>query len=86
MPNDDWADGLGWSNAEERLFEDVAINDSLLNDDIFQQAFDVGWFSPDVDDAYRAAAREYVEDWLEQEYGVQFDEVFDWDAWREQYG
>jgi hypothetical protein len=86
MARDDWAEGLGWSAAEERLFEDVAVNDSLLGDELFQQAFDIGWFSPDVDHSYREAAREYVVEWLDQEYGVEFDDVFDWDAWREQYG
>lgn len=85
--NDDWADGLGWSDFQERLFEDVAQDqNSILDDDLFKQAFDVGWFDQDASSAYREAAREYVVEWLYQEHGIEFDEVFDWDAWRENYG
>lgn len=87
--NDDWAEGLGWSNFQESLFEEVAPN-RLLRDDtdakLFQQAFDVGWFDMDASKAYREAAREYVIDTLAEQYGVDFDEQFDWDAWRENYG
>ena len=84
--SDDPFEGLGWSDAQEHLFQDIALNDDLLNDAVLQQAFDIGWFSPDVDTEYREAAREYVIEWLDQEYGIEFDAVFDWDAWRENYG
>lgn len=87
MPHsDEWAEGLGWSHRQESLFEDIAVNDALYDDPLFKQAFDIGYFNQDVDKDYRAAARDFVETWLEEEYGVEFDEVFDWDAWRENYG
>lgn len=88
MPHDDeWADGLGWSEIEERLFEDIGErNELIFQDDLLQQAFDLGWFDMDIDHEYREAAREFVYEYLETEYGIDFDEVFDWDAWREAYG
>ena len=88
MPtNDDWADGLGWSSFEEDAFERIGAENALIfDDDLLQQAFDVGYFNMDVDKDYREAAREFVTEWLEVEYGVEFDAVFDWDAWRENYG
>lgn len=85
LSKDDWADGLGWSDFQESLFEGIASNDNLLNDELLQQAFDIGWFNQDVDSGYREAAREFVVEWLDEQ-GIDFDEVFDWDAWRENYG
>jgi hypothetical protein len=88
MPNDDnWADGLGWSSFEEDAFERIgAENAFVFQDEMLQQAFDIGFFNMDVDKDYREAAREFVEEWLELEYGIEFDAVFDWDDWRENYG
>lgn len=88
MPYDDeWAEGLGWSSTEERLFEDIgARNENIFGDDLLQQAFDIGWFDMNVSTEYREAARDYVVEWLDTEYGIAFDDVFDWDAWREAYG
>lgn len=89
MPNnddDDWASGLGWTDFQESMFADIgAANSALLDDDLLKQAFDIGFFDLDVDSAYREAAREFVHDWLATEYGVEFDTVFDWDLWRENY-
>ena len=85
--DDEWAEGLGWSSIEERLFEDIGErNEQIFQDEYLQQAFDIGWFDMDVSTEYREAAREFVVEWLHDEYGIDFDEVFDWDAWREAYG
>lgn len=85
--DDEWAEGLGWSSTEERLFEDIGErNEQIFNDELLQQAFDVGWFDMNVSSEYREAAREFVIEWLDSEYGIEFDDVFDWDAWREAYG
>lgn len=89
MPTDDdsWADGLGWSSIEEHLFSEIGEhNEAIFGDELLQQAFDIGWFDMDVGADYREAAREFVYEYLETEYGIDFDEVFDWDAWREAYG
>jgi len=40
----------------------------------------------DVDPQYRQDAREFVIEYLDEVYGIDFDEAFDWDAWREAYG
>lgn len=87
MPHDDeWAEGLGWSGFEEHLFENIGnANEAIFQDDLLQQAFDIGWFDMNVASDYREAAREFVYEYLEDVYGVDFDEVFDWDAWREAY-
>lgn len=86
MPTDDWADDLGWSSLEEALFSDLgAFHDSVFQDQDLQNAFHLGWFDKSIDKDYREAAREFVYEWLEVEYGIDFDEEFDWDTWREEY-
>lgn len=85
--DDDWSEGLGWSRTEELLFENLGReNQNVFEDELLQQAFDLGWFDMNVSSGYREAAREFVVEWLDSEYGVQFDDVFDWQAWREAYG
>lgn len=88
MPHDDeWAEGLDWSNTQEHLYGDIgAHNEAIFQDELLKQAFDIGWFNMDVDHRFREAAREFVVEWLDTEYGIDFDEVFDWEAWREAYG
>lgn len=87
MANDDWlAENLDWSDRQENLFAQMAGEYDVLNDEMLQQVFHVGFFDYDVDTETRMAAREYVTDYLESEYGIIFDEAFDWDTWREMYG
>lgn len=89
MPNDDdWlAENLDWSDRQENLFETMAHRDAdILNDEMLQQVFHVGFFDFDVDHDTRVAAREWVAEYVENEYGFLIDEYFDWEAWREMYG
>lgn len=88
MPqHDDWAEGLGWSETEEHLFSEMAeTNSGLLDaDPDFLQAFDTGWFDREASPEDRADARDFVIEWMDEVYGLDFDEVFDWAAWREDY-
>lgn len=42
-------------------------------------------FVDPVDTDTRSAVYDYLRDWFSQEYGIDFDETFDWAAWREWY-
>lgn len=88
MPNDDdWlAENLDWSDRQERLFEEMAHGTDVLQDEMLQQVFHVAYYDFDVDHDTRVAAREWVIEYVEQVYGFEFDEFFDWDVWREMYG
>lgn len=85
--DDDWlAENLDWSDRQERLFENMAHETDALDDEMLQQVFHVGWFDPDVGHEERMAARDWVESYILDEYGYEFDDWFDWDTWREMYG
>lgn len=87
MANDDWlAENLEWSDRQERLFENMAHETDVLQDNMLQQVFHVGFFDTDVDHENRMAAREWVKEYVSEQYGFEFDEYFDWETWRELYG
>lgn len=83
---DDWADGLGWSHSEENLYADLAgSHGGMLDDSFAQTLFDLGYFAPDLSYDERIIAQDYLNEWLENEYGLDFEESFDWEAYREAY-
>lgn len=85
--DDDWlAPNLEWSDRQEHLFEQMAHDTDVLDDELLQQVFDVGWFNQDIGHDERMAAREWVESYIAEVYGFDFDDYFDWKSWREMYG
>lgn len=70
----------------ENALWDNAFGD--FNDPVAEALFHEGYFvrdsgfSPDE----LGAIRDSLTDYLRDEYGIEFDDVFDWDAWRESYG
>lgn len=81
----EWEDREDWSAIENDLFERMAHDTDALNDPQLQNMFDLGWFDNEVSPEIREHARDWVADYVYDEYGFDFDEYFDWDAWREAY-
>lgn len=79
-----------WSDeqAEETLYS-FLMQDSghpeLIDDDRAQDLFDTGWFDPDATQVERRDAQEDLVEYLWYEYGIDFDEAFDWIDYREWY-
>lgn len=76
-----------WSSLTEfRLFEDMAGHDPrMYNDPWIQNLYDVALFNHDVSSSDRAAILSELRDRMSDEYGVEFDDVFDWEGFREAY-
>jgi hypothetical protein len=76
------------SGAEQSLWiSSFASNENLYYDATAQALFHEAYFNPggwDKDEL--SAIRDNLHDYLMDEYGIDFDEVFDWEAWREAYG
>ena len=72
-----------WSDVERQLWEPFgdAVDDSMA-----QTPFNEGYFNPDLTTDERVAIREALDDYLQDVYGYDFSEIFDWEAWREAYG
>lgn len=76
-----------WSTDYRSVYEDLASGTTALNDRIAQELFDAGFVSMDyADSGLLNGIRESLSSYLMSEYGIDFDDVFDWDAWREAYG
>jgi hypothetical protein len=81
----EWAEGRDWSEFEMNLYERMAHDTDALNDSMLQSMFDLAFFDQDASHDIRENARDWVDEYLADEYGFDFDDWFDWDAWRDAY-
>lgn len=79
----DWLPS-GWSDGEKQLWEDFD-SAGAFDDQHAQALFHAAYFDTGQSPDDRAAIRDALEQYLMDTYGIEFDEVFDWDAWRELY-
>lgn len=86
--DDEYSVPAEWSETEERLFDDLIGADSRIGDDQFLQGlFDEALFH-DIH-GHGGPEHDFLMDQLAQylldEYDIVFDEVFDWEGWRDWY-
>lgn len=76
----------GWSGNEFRMFDELNIPDSAFNDGFVQQYYDNIFFDFDgaLTSEERAGDLESFKEYLHDEYGLDFDDVFDAE-WFEDY-
>lgn len=63
-------------DVDDRSLDAISENESV------RELFEIGWFDPDIGTAERIDARDILAD-IFADYGYDFDEVFDWQAWWE---
>lgn len=81
-----WAGGIDdWSNAERGMWEDFD-SFGVVDDPVAQAMFHEAYFNFDHDSETINTLRDAFDDYMHSEYGIDFDSVFDWDAYRESYG
>lgn len=88
MPGDDedWFVPDSWYTAEADMFFTMAGGDNdVLNDEHLQLLFDVAYFTDGINPDERHDAREALAEYLAEEYDIDFDAAFDWEAYREWY-
>lgn len=75
-----------WGNVENRLFDDAAYAVPQLHDDQFAQAlYDTALFNFDISKSDRQIIMTTLREHMESEYGIEWDNVFDWEGYRENY-
>lgn len=57
----------------------------IQNDHTLSQLFDTAFFDPNATHLQRMDARDELRSYLFSDYGLDIDDVFDWDAWRDAY-
>jgi len=75
-----------WSSWEKDLWTDAFEPIGAFDDRVAQALFNEAYFNFDISTPERVAIRETLDDYMMREYGVDFDDIFDWQAWREAYG
>lgn len=80
-----------WSAPEQELWLDMVDksgHSELMQDDALLAFYDIAFNTPkgDIAGDERAAIMDALYDYIEETYGFDFNEHFDWEAWREAYG
>lgn len=75
-----------WSDTELNLYNDAFATSDSYNDPVAQAMYHEGYFNMDISSDDRIAIRQSLDSYMMDEYGIDFSEVFDWEAWREAYG
>jgi hypothetical protein len=73
-----------WSPTEHQLW-DRMWNDDDFHDPTAEALYHNGFYNFDVSTEDRVAIREALSSYLSDEYGIDFEAQFDWEAWREAY-
>jgi hypothetical protein len=85
MPDDFENEFIGrWSQTEDLLWTDAFGNQ--FEDTTAQALFHAAYFDQSYETDERVQIRRALDEYLKDEYDIEFDEVFDWEAWRESYG
>lgn len=75
-----------WYGAEKDLYDSLVDGDPELgNDHTLQLLFDVALFDSDIRPEEREGAMDVLIEYLWDEYGLDFDEIFDWEGYRDWY-
>lgn len=81
-----WDDELDWDQPLVDLYEGTFQDVELLSDGFVQSLFELGYIDHNVDHDTRMDARDALDTYLDEVYDIDFDDVFDWDQWREYMG
>lgn len=80
------ADIYEWSNVEFQLYNNALGHTPDAFDDRFTQTlYDTALFNWDISPNERAAVLDALRDRMWDQYGLDFDDVFDWESYREAY-
>jgi hypothetical protein len=81
----------GWSDDERALFDDAIetiggdLGQTIANDDWAGFLYHEAMWDFDIPADYRAGAYDAFIDYMLDTYDVEWDEVYDWEAYREAY-
>lgn len=75
-----------WPDIERELYDDIVHGDPIIGEDRgLQMLFDEAMFDMELPPWDRDAVYEAMLDYLWDEYGIDFEMDFDWEAYREWY-
>lgn len=83
---DSWSVPAHWSELEEQLWHDIIDARPMISgDEKAEMLFHAGYFSDGLTPGEYDAVKDALSEYLQEEYGFEWDDYFDWEAWREWY-
>jgi len=83
----EWEPLDDWNRTKAGLwFNSTADNPDLLNDKQAQRYFEMAYLDRSVGSEMRKQYRDDFHRLMADRYDIDFNVIFDWDAWREAYG
>jgi hypothetical protein len=73
-----------FSHTESYLWQDAF--GETFRDQTAEALFHAAYFDQDYTTDERVQVRRALQEYMAEEYDIDFDEQFDWEAWRESYG
>jgi hypothetical protein len=75
-----------WSDEEALLYDDMLNgNPSIAGDAQLQFLYQEALYDLELSPMDRAIVQEMLTDYMYEQYGLVFDDIFDWDGYREWY-
>lgn len=82
----------GWSPEETALFNDALesihngpLAEQIASDDWVGFLYHEAMWDFEIPADYRQGAYDAFVDYMEENYGIEWDEIYDWEAYREAY-
>lgn len=75
----------GWSSYEKEAWAGSLGSLGSNDDRVAQALFNEGYFNFDLPSDQINAIRDALDDYLFENYGIDFNDIFDWEAYREAY-
>lgn len=73
-----------FSHTEQHLWDDAFGHQ--FRDNTAEALFHAAYFDQDYTTDERRQIRNALDEYLADEYGIDFQDEFDWETWRESYG
>lgn len=75
-----------WSGVERGFYSDLERENGAISSDRYMQAlYDAALFDHSTPSRERGPILEALRDYMWDEYGLDFDDVYDWDGYRDAY-
>lgn len=75
-----------WSNSAAEMFYKTFGDFNVFEDPTAQALYEDAYFNFGASTRHINDVRDTLDDYLTQTYGINFDEWFDWEEYRERYG
>lgn len=86
MPDFSFFEPEVWSDEQAEVFDHNFADTDMGGDPVVEALFMPAYLDMEIDSPERMAARQALDDYIMDTYGVDFDDIMDWDEYRAMYG